>query len=53
MSIYVNTNAQSVFAQRALSQNTNGLQKILKDYQRVYVLIEQQMTQQVYQLVKN
>jgi len=27
MSIYVNTNAQSVFAQRALSQNTNGLQK--------------------------
>jgi len=27
MSIYVNTNTQSVFAQRALSQNTNGLQK--------------------------
>jgi flagellin len=27
MSIYVNTNAQSVFTQRALSQNTNGLQK--------------------------
>ena len=27
MSIYVNTNAQSVFAQRALSQNTNSLQK--------------------------
>ena len=27
MSVYVNTNAQSVFAQRALSQNTNGLQK--------------------------
>ena len=27
MSIYVNTNAQSVFTQRALSQNTNSLQK--------------------------